>query len=59
MNIYDKKQIKCARCDNFVGEVVYNAKIIYPLCGNCADPISDGLDKVQYTMTRLVNKFSK
>jgi hypothetical protein len=59
MNIYDKKQIRCTRYGNFVGEVEYNAKIIFPLCGNCTDPYSDGLDKIQYTMTRLKNKFSK
>ncbi|MFB5631399.1 MAG: hypothetical protein ACE5RN_07410 [Nitrosopumilaceae archaeon] len=59
MNIYDKKQIKCARCGSFVGEVEYDAKIIFPLCGNCADPYSDGFDKIQYSITRLKNVLSK
>lgn len=58
MNIYDKKQIKCARCEKFVGEAEINAKIIYPLCGDCADPYSDGFEKIQYAVSEIKNKFS-
>ena len=38
MNIYDKKIIKCTKCNKSIGEIDYDAEIVYPQCGDCADP---------------------
>lgn len=38
MNIYDTKQVNCYRCGRWVGEVDSEAGIIYPKCGDCANP---------------------
>jgi hypothetical protein len=39
MNIYDKRVICCSKCDKYIGEVDYDAEIILPKCGKCANPI--------------------
>lgn len=39
MNIYDKCVIRCAICDKCIGEVDYDAEIIFPKCGKCANPM--------------------
>ena len=38
MNIYDKKVIKCVICEKDIGEINYDAEVIYPRCGECSDP---------------------
>jgi len=38
LNIYDTKQIKCYKCGKWIGEAAYDAEIICPKCGDCADP---------------------
>ncbi|RDJ32425.1 MAG: hypothetical protein DWQ18_07885 [Crenarchaeota archaeon] len=38
MNIYDKKVVKCVICEKSIGEVNYDAEIIFPRCGECSDP---------------------
>jgi hypothetical protein len=55
LNIYDTKQVHCYKCDRFIGEIEYDAEIIMPLCGKCANPMPEGDDKIRYT----VSKFSK
>lgn len=35
MNIYDKKQIKCSVCGQFLGEMDDGSVVIYPLCFKC------------------------
>gem|GEM_PF-3390545 len=45
MNIYDTKQIHCSKCDAPIGEVAYDAEIILPRCGNCAEPLPERVDK--------------
>lgn len=55
MNIYDKKSVHCSRCDRFIGEIDYDAVVILPKCGKCANPMPEGDDKVQY----IVGKFNK
>ena len=55
MNIYDNKMVVCATCKKTIGEVDYDALIIRPLCGQCADPIPEG-DKIRYTASHYQNK---
>ena len=55
MNIYDKKSVRCSKCDRFIGEIDYDAVVTLPKCGRCANPLPEGDDKVQY----IVNKFNK
>lgn len=55
MNIYDKKSVRCTRCNRFIGEIDYDAQVTFPKCGKCADPFPEGDDKVQY----IVSKFNK
>ena len=55
MNIYDKKTIRCIRCDRFIGEIYYDAQVTFPKCGKCADPYPEGDDKAMY----IVSKFNK
>jgi len=55
MNIYDKKSVHCFRCDRFIGEIDYDAVVVLPKCGKCANPMPEGDDKVQY----IVSKFNK
>lgn len=53
MNIYDKKSIRCYKCDRFIGEIDYDAVITLPKCGQCANPMPEGDDKVLYTASRF------
>lgn len=39
MNIYDTKVIHCAICEKCIGEADYDAEIIFPKCGKCANPL--------------------
>jgi len=62
LNIYDTKQINCYRCDKWLGEVDFEALIISPKCGSCADPYPVGCDlapsleiKVQKTQRKKIN----
>jgi hypothetical protein len=55
LNIYDKKQINCYRCGVFVGEVDYDAVIVAPKCGRCANPFPENDDKVTYLKNRYDN----
>ena len=55
MNIYDKKSVRCSKCDRFIGEIDYDAVVTLPKCGHCANPLPEGDDKVQY----IVSKFNK
>ncbi|TLX68176.1 MAG: hypothetical protein E6L02_01315 [Thaumarchaeota archaeon] len=55
MNMYDMKSIHCSICDKFIGEVDFDAVVVLPKCGHCANPLPEGEDKVLY----IVNKFNK
>ncbi len=55
MNIYDTKQLHCSKCDKFIGEVDYDAEVIYPKCGKCANPMPENDDKIGYE----INKYQK
>ena len=52
LNIYDKKSVRCSQCDRFIGEVDYDAVVILPKCGHCANPLPEGDDKVLYTVSK-------
>lgn len=49
------KSIHCSKCDKFIGEIDYDAVIVLPKCGRCANPLPEGDDKVLY----IVNKYNK
>ncbi|HSB56188.1 MAG TPA: hypothetical protein VLD38_00055 [Nitrosopumilaceae archaeon] len=55
MNIYDTKSVRCSKCDRFIGEIDYDAVVTLPMCGDCANPLPKGDDKVGY----IVSKFNK
>lgn len=44
LNLYDTKQINCYRCGQWIGEVAFEALIINPKCGSCADPYPKEFD---------------
>ncbi|MCE9651637.1 MAG: hypothetical protein K8Q89_01045 [Nitrosarchaeum sp.] len=48
MNIYDTRTIRCVVCDKPIGEVDFDAEIIRPKCGQCANPTLDTKDKMPY-----------
>lgn len=48
MNIYDTRPIRCVICQKAIGEVDFDAEIIRPKCGQCANPILDTKDKMPY-----------
>ncbi len=37
MNLYDKKIIKCVKCNKQLGEIDIGTKIIYSICQSCHD----------------------
>ena len=58
MNLYDTKPIYCARCENSIGEVEWDSKIINPLCGKCANPMPEG-DKILYVISNFQSQSNK
>lgn len=59
MNIYDTKSVNCSKCDKFIGEIEFDAVVILPKCGRCADPIPEGDDKVSYLKSIYSNSKSE
>lgn len=53
MNLYDTIQVKCIQCGRSIGEIEYDAELIRPKCGKCANPIPEGDDKLMYTINAL------
>ncbi len=47
----------CAKCQESIGEVDYDALVIRPLCGKCANPLPEG-DKILYTVSHFQNSIS-
>lgn len=35
MNLYDKKIVRCIKCDDPVGEIELGTKIVYSICESC------------------------
>jgi hypothetical protein len=55
LNIYDTKQISCSQCGVWIGEVDYDAQVILPKCGKCANPLPEG-DDILYGINKVSNK---
>ena len=58
MNIYDTKSISCRNCNKVIGEIDYDAQVILPECGQCANPLPEG-DKILYTISAMKNQPQK
>ena len=58
MNIYDIKTLSCAQCGKNIGEIDYDAEVILPKCGQCANPMPEG-DKILYTVSTIQNQPQK
>ncbi len=58
MNIYDQKTISCVSCGRCIGEIDYDAEVVFPKCGKCANPLPEG-DKILYTMSHFQNNPSR
>jgi len=54
MNIYDTKTISCKDCGKSIGEIEYDAEVILPQCGHCANPLPEG-DDILYTASHFKN----
>ena len=54
MNIYDTKMIVCRSCKTPIGEIEYDAEIMLPQCGKCANPMPEG-DNIVYTASYFQN----
>ena len=54
MNIYDTKTILCRSCKTSIGEIDYDAEVMLPLCGKCANPLPEG-DNILYTASHFKN----
>ena len=55
MNIYDKKPLSCMKCGKCIGEIDYDAEVITPICGHCANPLPNGIDDLVYSIQRIKN----
>lgn len=55
MNIYDTKSVYCKDCGKSIGEIEYDAKVILPECGQCANPMPEG-DNIMYTVNAIKNQ---
>jgi hypothetical protein len=55
MNIYDTKSIYCKDCGKSIGEIEYDANVILPECGQCANPMPEG-DDILYTVNAIKNQ---
>jgi hypothetical protein len=56
LNLYDTISISCVKCEKSIGEIDYDAKVINPLCGQCANPLPEG-DKILYTISYFQTQF--
>jgi len=54
LNIYDTRMIRCVKCDKCLGELDYDAEVMHPLCGQCANPLPEG-DDILYAASNMNN----
>jgi hypothetical protein len=54
MNIYDTKTVSCRSCGKSIGEIDYDAEVMLPQCGQCANPMPEG-EKIAYTASYFKN----
>ena len=58
MNIYDTRTISCKDCGKAIGEIDFDAEVILPKCGKCANPMPEG-DKILYTVSAIKSASKK
>ena len=51
LSICDTKPLSCTICKQVIGEVDYDAEIIRPRCGQCANPTPHIKDKMPYLIS--------
>ena len=58
MNLYDKKIIKCVKCNKHLGEIDIGTKIIYSICKSCHDKSTNrqSIDKKNPQSFDFLNK---
>lgn len=54
MNIYDTKSLYCKDCGKCIGEIDYDARVMLPECGQCANPLPEG-DNILYAVNAIKN----
>lgn len=59
LNLYDIKAIRCEIYQKEIGEVDFDAEIIHSKCGQCANPISDNMDKIPFLIYHLTFSSTK
>ncbi len=53
LSLYDTKVIHCYRCDKDIGEVDWEALVIAPKCGDCANPYPKNDDLLPRTVRKV------
>jgi translation initiation factor 2 beta subunit (eIF-2beta)/eIF-5 len=48
LNIYDTKLIACKDCGKIIGEIDYDAEVLFLKCGPCSNPLPQVKDKMPY-----------
>ncbi|HET6517493.1 MAG TPA: hypothetical protein VFG25_04655 [Nitrosopumilaceae archaeon] len=51
-NGFDTIQIKCKLCGKVIGMIEHDAEIVFPKCGDCANPLPGG-DDVLYSINNI------
>jgi len=48
LNIYDTKLIACKDCGKIIGEIDFDAEVLFLKCGLCSNPLPHINDKTPY-----------
>jgi len=59
LSLYDTKVIHCYRCDKDIGEVDWEAVVIAPKCGDCANPYPKNDDLLPRTVRKVTKTKNK
>lgn len=47
-------QVKCKQCGKVIGMIEQDAEIVFPKCGNCANPLPEG-DDILYSINNVTS----
>ncbi|MGQ0795410.1 MAG: hypothetical protein ACT4N5_04405 [Nitrosopumilaceae archaeon] len=51
-----KRTIRCVVCDIFIGEIDFDAQVVLPKCGHCANPILEIVDSLPILSGKIEDK---